>query len=329
MKSPELEQVSKAANIVLALHPEALADSKNVVARSYSKGLVSKSRKSMTNEGIAVSEVLASVLENELIPLKTRHAFAKDYQATLENKLEQTIEQRAAAYSEKIKADIELWFVQNPNPRLEKNECSRLHKLKECMAEGVSVKFNADLPSSKYDLNCPTFVVRHDWASVLPTDIGNEEWKLPYDRCIFEFKVCGKVFIVLYPERVTFIEMPENVWMTLFKDDSIFEYLDKQVRAVCVSLDAAVTETEVIRQPQALQDKRIKTGKISLSDYHVVDLTRRMRAQRNPNPVPTNIKVRLHWRRGHWRHFVAHRTWINWMLVGNPDLGFIDKEYKL
>jgi hypothetical protein len=30
-----------------------------------------------------------------------------------------------------------------------------------------------------------------------------------------------------------------------------------------------------------------------------------------------------------WRHFVSHKTWIKWTLVGDPDLGFIDKEYRL
>lgn len=37
----------------------------------------------------------------------------------------------------------------------------------------------------------------------------------------------------------------------------------------------------------------------------------------------------MHFRRGHWRHYQDHRTWIKWCLVGDPDLGFVDKHYKL
>jgi hypothetical protein len=40
-------------------------------------------------------------------------------------------------------------------------------------------------------------------------------------------------------------------------------------------------------------------------------------------------KKRLHFRRGHWRHYETHKTWIKWMLVGDPDLGFIEKQYRL
>jgi hypothetical protein len=43
----------------------------------------------------------------------------------------------------------------------------------------------------------------------------------------------------------------------------------------------------------------------------------------------THRSPRLHFRRRHWRHFVNHKTWIKWTLVGDPDLGFIDKDYRL
>jgi hypothetical protein len=33
--------------------------------------------------------------------------------------------------------------------------------------------------------------------------------------------------------------------------------------------------------------------------------------------------------RGHWRHYERHKTWIKWTLVGDPDLGFVDKHYRL
>lgn len=30
-----------------------------------------------------------------------------------------------------------------------------------------------------------------------------------------------------------------------------------------------------------------------------------------------------------WRRFETHKTWIKWTLVGDPDLGFIEKHYRL
>lgn len=37
----------------------------------------------------------------------------------------------------------------------------------------------------------------------------------------------------------------------------------------------------------------------------------------------------MHFVRGHWRHYEVSKTWIRWHLRGDPDLGFIDKEYRL
>ena len=43
----------------------------------------------------------------------------------------------------------------------------------------------------------------------------------------------------------------------------------------------------------------------------------------------THRSPRLHFRRGHWRHYEDHKTWIRWQMVGNPDLGFVEKQYRL
>lgn len=107
-----------------------------------------------------------------------------------------------------------------------------------------------------------------------------------------------------------------------------------QMKAIIVALEAEVATSEIIRAPHKLNAKRERAGKLPLVDYHVVNLARRARpapldrGPYDPDREPGTRK-RLHFRRGHWRHYEDHKTWIKWMLVGDPDLGFIDKHYRL
>ncbi len=110
--------------------------------------------------------------------------------------------------------------------------------------------------------------------------------------------------------------------------------LARNVQAMMVVLDAKVVETEVIRAPGKLNAAREKRGAPPVYDYHVLNLARRYRA----SPVPEEFldpnaerrrSPRLHFRRSHWRQLATHRVKVPWMLVGDPDLGFIDKDYRL
>jgi hypothetical protein len=105
-----------------------------------------------------------------------------------------------------------------------------------------------------------------------------------------------------------------------------------QIKASCIAMEAEVAYHDVQRQDAALVKARIKSGKRPPKDFHIVRLTKTTRAQPMPRTADGHEprwRVRLHFRRGHWRHYENHRTWIKWMLVGNADLGFIDKEYRL
>jgi hypothetical protein len=93
-----------------------------------------------------------------------------------------------------------------------------------------------------------------------------------------------------------------------------------------------------------LNKHRAKAGKTPVRSYNVVRLHRK-HTVRSECTTPTGRRVRCHYRRGHWRHYelpssgaeqvvdkdgiLRSRTWINWMLVGDIDLGFVDKEYRL
>ena len=107
--------------------------------------------------------------------------------------------------------------------------------------------------------------------------------------------------------------------------------IHSQIRAILIMLSAKVAETPVVRIPHKLNEARAKKGKKPMFDYHVVSLSKRTRYEAlptGPYHEPAHRK-RLHWRRGHYRHYQNHKVWIARQLVGNPDLGFIDKHYRL
>lgn len=231
--------------------------------------------------------------------------------------------------------------------KLERNDCSRFHKLCEAVKVGavLSVSEDGDIDTIESYKNITdhyshVFVVKHDWANGFGDSIGTaiaEEWRLPYDLCAFEFLISGYPVIVLaiqdetIARAVAFICI-NGVWGALghvkSNDCKPLMFAWEQVRAICIALDAEVASSTVERAPAKLNEKRIKAGKVPLCDYHVVDLARRRRINAF-EAVAIGHRKRLHFRRGHWRHFETHKTWIKWMLVGNPELGFISSEYAL
>ena len=121
--------------------------------------------------------------------------------------------------------------------------------------------------------------------------------------------------------------MPLMIWN---ENDALAQFCDgalAPIGAICISPEAAVHE--VIRAPFRLNKKREHAGKLPILDHHTISLARRQRATPSPFEPGERRSPRLHWRRGHWRHFDNTRTWIKWMLVGDPDLGFVDKYYRL
>lgn len=221
--------------------------------------------------------------------------------------------------------------IRNMKPVLQPNEVSRIHK----MQEGKVFKRGTDMDA--FISFEHTFVVRHDWLAVLgDTNPELSEWELPFDDCVFEYKVDGHICLVhVSPKKdfAFFIEVFPGQWFFPDQDLPILDYLKAQVAAACVVIEAQVATHEVVRQPTALQAKRKKNGKPLLLDYHVIDLSKKRPRIANPtgNEVPEELKgrKRLHFCRGHWRHYATHRTRIPWCLKGNAELGFVDKMYKL
>lgn len=246
-------------------------------------------------------------------------------------------------------------------PQLEKNEHSRLHKLFECFGEAVRTgawtdKFGSVLCEQFLTFDPKTvnpFVVQHDWAAAFAnaSDYHEGGWhRLPFEMCAFEFRISGQNVIILANQDAAgmisylpFIEF-DGVWSPFFRkgqksgytvpadkiDDPVLKLVHAQIKAISIALEAEVAFHDVVRAPAALNKKRESKGELPLYDYRVVKLNRESKAERHVQTVPSDRRrPRLHFRRGHWRHYEAHNVWIKWMLVGDPELGYIDKEYRL
>lgn len=208
-------------------------------------------------------------------------------------------------------------------------------------------------------VNPTIFVIQHDWAAAFAKaqEFAEGEYRIPYAEAVYEFRISGARVIACVATEddiphscilnvktpvgwitAGFYQMNHGRWeaASLFvmperrQADHIMAMCAAQIRAVAIALDAEVAETVMIRAPHKLNMKRERKGRLPLYDYHVIDLSNRKRYA--PLPPDPNREVhhrRLHFVRGHWRHYSSSKTWIRWHMRGDPDLGFIDKEYRL
>lgn len=252
---------------------------------------------------------------------------------------------------------------------LEKLGTSCLHHLLREIERG-SVSYCTELMPEKPEHQKPaefsvsfaneqnTFVIQHDWAAAFKSaqDFADGPFLLPFETCVFEFKISGKKVLVFCrqdqeaPNTITMLphiataygwfagslvtQTPEEglIWDRGNGDkyESFIGIIFDQIRAVAIALDAGVVIREPIRASADQNARLEKRGEPILRDYHIVSLARRSRTAPMPTiSERTHKSPRLHFRRGHWRHFSDHKTWIKWMLVGDPNLGFVEKEYRL
>jgi hypothetical protein len=218
----------------------------------------------------------------------------------------------------------------------------------------------SDLPVEAHVL-----LVNHNWAGLLAhSDIsgpGGKEapsYRLPYPVTLFEFFFTGGVHAVCVAIQLpgadninasTHFRMRNKVW---FKAETevvydhhgvlqnpgklegtpllkVYDLITRNIFAISVMLEAEVAEATSVREAYKRNRERPIRKELPGMSHHIVSLARRARSSRSDYPVEERRSPRLHFRRGHWRHFSNHRTWIKWQLVGNPDLGFIEKEYSL
>lgn len=226
--------------------------------------------------------------------------------------------------------------------RLEKNDCSRLHTLVEGLIEqkhfiGEALKGG---DPEKFPWNeIQPFVVQHDWAGAFKNagDYAEGGYNLPYEMCAFEFRVSGASITVLADQlegeqiEFTYYAKFNGIWISPDEETAprLLAYVREQIKAICVALDAEVAEHHVQRSNDKVNARRKSEGKVPFYSYRIVSLSSRKRVT-NANEIPViGKRKRIHFRRGHWRHYEKFKTWVRWCLVGDPELGFIDKEYRL
>lgn len=274
-----------------------------------------------------------------------KHAANQMTAGILRIQSEKQSEMKIAQLREQALLSLREWSEQTPV--LERNDCARLHNLREAAAsrrlhmlnEGFTASEESETCAQYIDSVDQTFVIRHDWARAFESAEEMEgEYNLPYQCCAFEFRISGRSAIIILVDcslgrQIGVFGQFGDLWLHVAgKNDSshpLIAFMLSQVRAVCIALDADVATSEVVRAPVKLNEKRAKAGKTPLPDYRVVDLARRHRVANPLASGGSGTKKRLHFRRGHWRHFETSKTWVKWCLVGNPDLGFINKHYRL
>lgn len=199
---------------------------------------------------------------------------------------------------------------------------------------------------------CPSFLVQHEWGRVfLTADIDDGGYRLPYDRCSFDFLIGGRHIcaVIASEDGVPFRLFPlvraKGGWFlprtyrlegeTILEEcaepegtiEPLVKIIMQNVRAIAIMLDAEVVVSEAVRKPHEGAPRRLRND-LGGYAHHILRLSRRNRLSAAPGSETGHHK-RLHFRRGHWRHFSAHKTWVRWCLVGNAELGFADKDYRL
>lgn len=234
--------------------------------------------------------------------------------------------------------DALIAWMEGGTHRLTSCGSSAYHRLFDAARSGKLDHVDASLPMPDVFSSVPhVIVLEHDWASALKNaeDFSGGEVERPFDFVAFEMCISGRRTVCLKQGEWSgsFIELDHSWWRIdvgseKYSGCSIIAMMNENARAACIALDAQVAVRVPHRAPERLNAKREKMGRPPLLDFHTISLAKRERTD-CAGSGGTHKSPRLHFRRGHWRHYDTHKTWVRWTLVGNPDLGFIDKDYRL
>jgi hypothetical protein len=193
------------------------------------------------------------------------------------------------------------------------------------------------------------FVIQHNWAKLLrdqalPQIDRDAVPPLPFDHCAFEYRIGppGSYLLAFAttddrvrshiavadrpPFRIMHWGMTFDGDFQTLQDERIINFSAAVVEATLIAMDSGVASAAARGCSDKLQKAREKRGKPRIDEYHVVDVVRRERNAHSGGGA--HASPRLHFRKGHWAHNDTKRWWVKWCMVGNPDLGFIDKHYR-
>lgn len=219
---------------------------------------------------------------------------------------------------------------------LEKPQASSLHHLVNYDAKaGDRKSFLKDTVKTQ------VIVIEHEWARAMPPSVRGE-WRLPFERCCWEFRISGVRVLVF-----TFAEDVENPTMVLVygkggqwvSDDYVYRLGGDQctghvnsmfqrvhgsvkdarefrrvvdlcwvnIRAACIMLEAPnVCEHEERRPSDQLVAKARRERVCEPRPYAVVrlmNMDRRRAYYRSAGGGSSGVRQGGHWRRGTWVHY--------------------------
>jgi len=276
--------------------------------------------------------------------------------SALNKRLAELDSEHAAATAEfNALQDLRDWSASG-NLSLAQPQGSAWYKLRESWKRKAVLNGTTDdRDQAKYFASEPhVIVVEHDWAKAFKGsgDFDTGEFHLPFPRCCFEFQMGGRRVCAMLIEGDDGVTLrpyiqSQGFWISGLEyrhgdgewytddgvaadaDESIAYEISRQVRAVSIALEADAVEQEEQVQSDKVNAHRIKQGKPPFNSFHTIRIAAHRRARRIASEHDPRWRVRLHFRRGHWRHYANHKTWVKWMLVGDPDLGFVNKHYRL
>ncbi|WP_131798371.1 hypothetical protein [Devosia elaeis] len=247
------------------------------------------------------------------------------------------------------------WWDRNPST-IRRPDGSALHKLMEAWVAGVVVSPNSASTAAGREFMASmimgrpqVFLVQHDWTAALRHDIdlGTVEPRLPFELVAYEFDISGhRVIHIEHQERGSMVAVHAGqhwcafpLWTAYTPPktrevglNSIFQITTEMVRAITILLESDVLLAQHIEAAPALNRSRARSKKPPIFDHHVLNIAiSRPTSALDAEPGMAGGKpgVRLHFRRGHYRRVEGGSTWIRWTLVGDPDLGFVEKTYRL
>jgi hypothetical protein len=190
---------------------------------------------------------------------------------------------------------------------------------------------------------------------------------LPFERCALELSVNGHHTILLVGRmrstgadvlevatraldgrwRLLCFSWMEGDWKQVVLDkaeasaaeakratvDAWLDFALEQLNAVLLCLDLHLFEMQRSEPSKKLNSRRRAAGHIPLFDFHTLNVSPNSHNVVHSESVPAASSVRLHVRRGHTHRFRTRTglvsRWLPAMWVGNPNLGFVDKHYRL
>lgn len=142
----------------------------------------------------------------------------------------------------------------------------------------------------------------------------------------------GKLWTKLSPYLIQFQEAGAGIQQDSVEEVSM-AYIHVMAYVLAMLENDKMIEEDVTYR-ESVQNKRTKRGKPPFIEHKILTLGLPRRVYES-SESGEHAGRKMHYRRGHWRHFNKRtragktKTWIKPMMVGDPSLGIIVKDYYL